>query len=235
MLNRIIWHWAVTGYKITSHAKDAYHFLVDGDGVVHKGKFDVTANSTGKPLVSGQYAPHTRGLNSGSIGNSVLAMAGAVEAPFTTGPYPMKENQIEALLALTASQMVEYDIPLSPRTVLSHAEVEPILGVKQSGKWDYMWLPGLDFPKNPVVVGDILRSRLEKMLTGRPPLQLTARAVVRRGSRGQDVYELQEVLSIAADGVFGYNTEKAVKAFQKSRQLLPDGIVGPATWAALNI
>lgn len=236
MINRIIWHWSVTGYNVTSHAKNAYHFLIDGDGVVHNGKFSVSANASGKPLVSGQYAAHTRGLNTGSIGNSVLSMVGAVEAPFSTGPCPMKENQIEALLRLTANQIKEYNIPVSHRNNLSHAEVEPTLGIKQAGKWDYMWLPGMDFPKNPVVVGDMLRDRLDKLLIGwKPALQLTSRAVVRRGSRGEDVADLQKALSLVSDGVFGPATEKAVKAFQKSKQMLPDGIVGPMTWAALNL
>lgn len=36
------------------------------------------------------------------------------------------------------------------------------------------------------------------------------------------------------DGDFGPNTEKAVKRFQRSRDLDPDGIVGPLTWKALN-
>lgn len=236
MINRVVWHWAVTGYNITSHAKKAYHFLVDGNGKVHNGDFPVSANAAGAALVSGRYAPHTRGLNSGSIGNSVLGMSGATEVPFTTGPFPMKENQIEALLQLTASQVKQYNIDVTPRTVLSHAEVQPTLGVKQSGKWDYMWLPGFSLPKNSVEVGNILRERLSQILGNyKPSLQLTSRATVRRGSRGPDVFALQTALGIKADGVFGPATEAVVIKFQKSKQLLPDGVVGPMTWAALNI
>jgi hypothetical protein len=45
---------------------------------------------------------------------------------------------------------------------------------------------------------------------------------------------LQRALGIAADGVFGPGTYRAVKALQRRRGLTPDGIVGPATWAALG-
>lgn len=37
-----------------------------------------------------------------------------------------------------------------------------------------------------------------------------------------------------ADGKFGANTEKAVKAFQKDNGLVVDGVIGQATWSALD-
>jgi len=41
--------------------------------------------------------------------------------------------------------------------------------------------------------------------------------------------------SIAADGIFGPKTEAAVKAFQTSAHLVPDGIVGRRTWPAVVV
>ena len=38
---------------------------------------------------------------------------------------------------------------------------------------------------------------------------------------------------IIADSDFGSKTEAAVKAFQRANKLVPDGRVGPYTWAAL--
>lgn len=62
---------------------------------------------------------------------------------------------------------------------------------------------------------------------------------LKRGSEGQDVKELQTALIAldfkpgAVDGVFGVYTDSAVKSFQRWAQLVPDGIVDPATQAAL--
>lgn len=51
--------------------------------------------------------------------------------------------------------------------------------------------------------------------------------------------EIQRLLvangfKVAIDGVRGKQTTDAIVAFQKSRKLKPDGIVGSATWRALN-
>ena len=53
--------------------------------------------------------------------------------------------------------------------------------------------------------------------------------VLKIGSRGSEVKDLQEYLKITADGIFGKGTEKAVKEFQSANNLVMDGIVGPAT------
>jgi chitosanase len=58
--------------------------------------------------------------------------------------------------------------------------------------------------------------------------------------RGEDVREVQQALrragfNIKADGIFGQDTDKAVKQFQKDKGLIADGIVGQATRAALGI
>ena len=65
---------------------------------------------------------------------------------------------------------------------------------------------------------------------------------VRRGDSGPDVVELQQDLILleydlspyGADGKFGKKTEDALKAFQRSVGLTPDGVAGKKTWAALD-
>lgn len=56
---------------------------------------------------------------------------------------------------------------------------------------------------------------------------------VKRGSGGENVRYLQGLLGLTIDGKYGPKTEAAVKAFQTEAGLVPDGIVGPATWRAL--
>ena len=59
------------------------------------------------------------------------------------------------------------------------------------------------------------------------------RSALERGDRGLAVERLQRALGITADGIFGRQTLKAVRAFQESAALAVDGIVGPRTLAAL--
>ena len=55
----------------------------------------------------------------------------------------------------------------------------------------------------------------------------------RKGSRGEVIRQIQIALHLYPDGIFGVNTEEAVKEFQKRNNLNPDGIVGPLTLAKL--
>lgn len=64
--------------------------------------------------------------------------------------------------------------------------------------------------------------------------------LLKKGSSGPDVLKLQTTLKQlgfdphGVDGIFGPGCQAAVIAFQKSKGLTPDGIVGPATMAALQ-
>lgn len=84
------------------------------------------------------------------------------------------------------------------------------------------WFFDMTFDGEAVVPGDI------------PALPVPNDPILRRGSKGDDVRELQKLLNVATDGDFGPATERAVKAFQVGRGLVSDGVVGPATWRALR-
>jgi len=53
------------------------------------------------------------------------------------------------------------------------------------------------------------------------------------GSKGNEVKQLQEKLGLSADGSFGPGTEKAVKAWQSANGITADGVVGDGTWSKM--
>ena len=55
------------------------------------------------------------------------------------------------------------------------------------------------------------------------------------GSRGKEVKELQDFLNIDVDGIFGKSTKRSVENWQRSNHLLVDGVVGPKTWDAMGL
>lgn len=61
------------------------------------------------------------------------------------------------------------------------------------------------------------------------------RKLLTKGDRGPDIVTLQKKLNIIPDGIFGLATEKAVFRYQLDKQLKVDGIVGPQTWAMLEL
>ncbi len=57
------------------------------------------------------------------------------------------------------------------------------------------------------------------------------RPMLRRGNRGPFVKEWQTIVKTTKiDGIFGPETEKMTKAWQKAHNLKVDGKVGPETW-----
>jgi peptidoglycan hydrolase-like protein with peptidoglycan-binding domain len=66
-----------------------------------------------------------------------------------------------------------------------------------------------------------------------PAVDSANRPTLRRGATGDLVKEIQTKVGVATNGVFDASTEAAVREFQRGNKLVPDGIVGPRTWAAL--
>ena len=72
------------------------------------------------------------------------------------------------------------------------------------------------------------------------PVLMKDKPVLRRGNRGEEVRELQTLLSdkgytVLVDGIFGDKTYEAVKAYQTDHDLQVDGVVGSKTWDKLII
>ena len=95
----------------------------------------------------------------------------------------------------------------------------------------------IDFQKNNNLTADGIVGRN----TWNALLNLSvASQTLRRGDKKSGVLFLQKLLLsflypiTSLDGVFGPETERAVKAFQTENELTADGIVGRNTWNALN-
>lgn len=159
---RIIAHWSVTGYRSDGFSAKHYHFMVEGSGRVKPGCYKPEDNLNCR---KGGYAAHTRRKNTGSIGIACMAMKGA-KSETDYGRYPIKEAQFEAMCKYMAGLCHKYDIAVTDKTVLSHAEVEKNLGARQNGKWDIAVLPHAGL-RGAKICGDYMRDRVRHYLNAR--------------------------------------------------------------------
>jgi hypothetical protein len=91
---------------------------------------------------------------------------------------------------------------------------------------------------------DDFRRGVAAIMNGTAPIHVLipskapdGRLTLRRGSQGDLVKQVQKKVGFVADdvdGEFGSSTEAAVRRFQRAHGLVPDGIVGPNTWVALD-
>lgn len=58
--------------------------------------------------------------------------------------------------------------------------------------------------------------------------------LLRLGSQGQEVKELQQALGLKVTGNFDQQTKDAVLEYQRANGLIVDGLVGPQTLSALR-
>lgn len=92
-----------------------------------------------------------------------------------------------------------------------------------------------------IVTEDFLKKRIvgAMYLTLEEPKYIF-KTFMKRGYRSVEVKELQKRLNkelnltLAVDGIFGRNTDKAVKQYQSQHGLVADGLVGPITRSVLN-
>lgn len=166
-MERIIIHWTAGHHKANEHDRNAYHLLIEGDGKVVLGKPSIAANS-GK--IKPGYAAHTLNCNSGSIGVSMACMANAQESPFKAGPSPMTREQFDKMIKVVAELCRRYKIKVTPKTVLTHAEVQKNLGIRQRNKWDITRLPFDPSLKGAAAIGDHIRQRVVAIMQGATPM-----------------------------------------------------------------
>jgi hypothetical protein len=93
---------------------------------------------------------------------------------------------------------------------------------------------------DPTFDMDDFRNQVAAIMAGTAPLPSVIPAVdsdnrptLRRGARGKLVKLIQKKVRVTVNGTFNAKTEAAVRQFQRDNGLVPDGIVGPRTWATL--
>ncbi len=94
---------------------------------------------------------------------------------------------------------------------------------------------------DPTFDMDDFRRQVAAIIGGTAPLPRIIPAIdgqnrptLRRGDKGDLVKRIQTNIGIMPTGVFDGFTEAAIRAFQRDNGLVPDGIVGPRTWATLE-
>lgn len=151
-LSRIHLHWTAGTLVISRDDRLHYHELVQGDGSY------VELHPLNKAL------SHTLNFNTGAYGMGMCGMHEAKDHPFSVGKYPLTSVQVEAFCKRVAVKCKMLDIPVSPYSVVTHAEIQPTFGVTQKGKIDIMWLPGMGRMGGPREVGDVLRKTIQGFL-----------------------------------------------------------------------
>jgi hypothetical protein len=159
-----------------------------------------------------------------SSGNSSLIGIEAENTGQTTGPNaePWPAVQVEAYRRGVAAILTK--IGADAIMCCGHKEYALPVGRKPDPTFDME-----DF-----------RLRVAAIMAGTAPLPSVIPAVdsenrptLRRGDRGDAVELVQTTIGIPVNRVFDVITEAAVRTFQRDQGLVPDGIVGPRTWATL--
>lgn len=154
-MKRIIIHWTAGAYQPNNTDFEHYHYLINGQGLVIEGKYTPEDNEN---VQDGKYAAHTGGGNTGSIGVAMCGMYG-YKSRSSAGEYPLTKTQCERCFKLIAELSKEYNIPITPQTVMTHYEFgcrNP--KTSSAGKIDITYLP----PYPSVVqndIGNFIRSK----------------------------------------------------------------------------
>ena len=156
MVKRIILHWSAGRYYPTDFEKRYYHYLVSGDGKIYSGKYIPSDNDD---CTDNNYAAHTGGGNTGSIGVCMCAMYG-YKSSVNCGNYPITKLQFEACMMLCAKICKEYDIAITPTTVMTHYEFGQANPTTTSfGKIDITYIPPYPWVKKEDV-GSFIRTKI---------------------------------------------------------------------------
>jgi peptidoglycan hydrolase-like protein with peptidoglycan-binding domain len=173
--------------------------------------------------------------------NSPIAQTGAIVRPaLKLGSRGEAVIELQAALKLLGFYADTVDGIFSQSTATAVSQFQEAAGLAADGivgqdTWNRLFPQTPSAIENPNDNAPVTADNSEI----NPQAQPTNFPVLRRRMRGPAVRDLQErlrakgFLRASADGVFGPETQAAVKAAQRQYQLPADGIVGRATWEAL--
>ncbi len=169
-LRFVFLHWTAGDYEETF---PAYHFCIalrDGSPAVVQ-TYPLPANARDLRGGDAPYAAHVAGRNSYAIGVAVCGMRGAEPADF--GPFPLRDDMLDAACALVARLCATYRIAIDAEHVRTHAETaveDGYFGAGHDERWDVARLAADPRPLEPAdarAVGDALRARVRAFAQGK--------------------------------------------------------------------
>ncbi|MEG3848711.1 peptidoglycan-binding protein [Microcoleus sp. herbarium19] len=173
--------------------------------------------------------------------NSPIAQTNPIVRPaIKLGSRGSSVSELQAALKLLGFYADTVDGIFSQSTAAAVSEFQKAAGIASDGivgqdTWNRLFPAAPGDLENPIANAPATPENSETNPQP-PPANFP---VLRRGMRGESVRDLQErlrqagFLRVRADGVFGRETQAAVKAAQRQYQLPADGIVGRDTWEAL--
>lgn len=210
----------------------SWHVCIDSDSII--------------PCLPDWYVAWVQGVKGYSFNKPGLGIEiGARSTDWTSKPAAWVEKTLRNVAAWVAPRVIRYGIPVRHETSRD-AAARLIAAGKPVGFMSHWTIdpknrsdPGLYKGKDTFPWALFLRLVNEEVARrkGQP---VTTTPTLRRGSTDSvAIRKMQTRLNtwgfqIDVDGSFGPATEAAVRRFQTSKGLDPDGVVGPKTWAELN-
>lgn len=118
--------------------KTVLSFLIDKDGRIYNGIHKPEDNLN---CSDGNYAAHTGGGNTGSIGVALCSMSG-FKSRDNVGKFPISPIQFESCMKFCSELCKRYSIEITPQNVMTHYEFGQNNPKTTSfGKIDIVYLP----------------------------------------------------------------------------------------------
>ena len=157
-MKRIVIHWTAGTNQPCSTDFEHYHYLINKDGIILKGKFTPEDNLN---CNDSRYAQHCGGGNTGSIGVAMCGMYVPKGINIKDTKFPLTRIQCEATFKLCADLCKKYNIKITPQTVMTHYEFGLAHPKTSShGKIDITFLPPYPWVTQSEV-GNFIRSKIK--------------------------------------------------------------------------